>query len=99
MGMEFVLVVCAEEAVGESGNGNSCRCLLSTKSVVQLMIMGGAVTNDVGAVLRFPGRCGEGGKGGEGKEGIGTPAGVCAHECDCEGASDIASASVTVCKS
>ena len=72
-------MVCAEEAVGEGGNGNSCRCLLSTESVVQLMIMGGAVMNDVGAVLRSPGRCGEGGEGGEGEEGIGTPAGVCAR--------------------
>ena len=92
--MEFILVVYAEEAVGEGGNGNSCRCLLFTESVVRLTIMAGAVMNDVGTVLRSPGRCGEGGKGGEGEEGIGTPAGVCACVCDYEGASNIASASV-----
>ena len=53
--------------------------------------------NDVGAVIMSPGKCGEGGEGGEGEEGIETPAGVCACICECEGASDIASASVTVC--
>ena len=99
VGMEFILVVYAEEAVGEGGNENSCRCPLSTKSVVQLTIMGGAVMNDVGTVLRSPGRCSEGGEGGEGEKGIGTPAGVCARVCDCEGASNIASASITICKS
>ena len=61
------------------------------------MIVGGAVTNDVGTVIMSPGKCGEGGEGGEGEEGIETPAGVCACICECEGASDIASASVTVC--
>ena len=61
------------------------------------MIVGGAVTNDVGAVIMFPGKCGEGGEDGEGEEGIETPAEVYACVCECEGASDIASASVTVC--
>ena len=59
--------------------------------------MGGAITNDVGAVLKSPGGCGEDGEGGKGEEGIGTPGGVCARVCACEGASDIASASITVC--
>ena len=53
--------------------------------------------NDVGAVLKSPGGCGEDGEGGEGEEGIGTPAGVCARVCACESVSDIASAIVTVC--
>ena len=61
--------------------------------------MGDAVTNDVGAVLRSLGRCGEGGESGKGKEGIGTSAGVCACVYACKGASNIASASVTICKS
>jgi hypothetical protein len=67
-------------------------------SIVQLTIMGGAVTNDVAAVLRSPGGCGEDCEGGEGEgeEGIGTPAGVCARVCACEGAFDIACASVIV---
>jgi hypothetical protein len=68
------------------------------ESVVRLTIVGGALTNDVAAVLRSPGGCGEdcGGSEGEGEEGIGTPAGVCARVCACEGASDIACASVIV---
>jgi hypothetical protein len=43
-----------------------------------------------------PGGCGEDRGGGEGEEGIGTPAGVCARVCACEGASDIVCASVIV---
>ncbi len=35
--------------------------------------------NDVGAVLRSPGRSGEDCGGSEGEEGIGTLAGICAH--------------------
>jgi hypothetical protein len=58
------------------------------------MIIGGAVTNDVGTVLKSPGGCGEDCGGGEGEEGIGTTAGVCARVCACEDASDIACASV-----
>ena len=64
------------------------------------MIVGGAVTNRVGTVLKFPGGSGEDSGGGKGEEGISTrctPAGVWAHVCDCEGASDIAIASVAVC--
>ena len=48
-------------------------------------------------MLKFSGGCGKDGEGGEGEEGVGTPTGVCAHVRACEGASDIASASVTVC--
>ena len=59
--------------------------------------MGGAITNNVGAMLKSPGGCGEDGEGGKGEEGIGTPGSVCARVCAYEGASDIASASVTVC--
>jgi hypothetical protein len=63
------------------------------ESVVRLTIVGSAVTNDVGAVLKSPGGCGE-----EGEEGIGIPAGVCARICASDGASasDIACASVIV---
>jgi hypothetical protein len=70
------------------------------ESIVRLTIVGGAVTNDVGAVLKSPGGCGEdcGGDGDEGEEGIGIPAGVCARICSSDGASasDIACASVIV---
>jgi hypothetical protein len=69
----------------------------SSTSVVQLTIIDGAVTNDVGAgVLRSPGGCGEDCGCSEGEEGIGTPAGVCARVCACCDASDIACASVTI---
>ena len=40
------------------------------ESVVRLTIVGGAV-------LKYPGGCGEDCGGGEGDEGIGTPAGWC----------------------
>jgi hypothetical protein len=52
-------------------------------SVVQLMIIGGAVTKDVGTVLKFPGGCGEdcGDGDGDGEEGFVTTAGVCARVC------------------
>ncbi len=63
-----------------------------TESVVQLTIVGGAVKNDVVAVLTSPGGCGEGCGGPEREEGVGTPAGVCARV----GACNIASACVTV---
>ena len=49
------------------------------------------------SVLTSPDGCGKGGEGGKGEEGIGTPTGVHARICTCEGASDIASVSVTVC--
>jgi hypothetical protein len=60
------------------------------------MIVGGAITNDVGAVLKSLGGCGEDCKGGESEEWIGIPAGVCARICACEGASGISCASVIV---
>jgi hypothetical protein len=68
------------------------------ESVVRLTIEGGAVTKDVGAVLKSPGGCSEDCGGGEGEEGIGIPAGVCARICSSDGASasDIACASVIV---
>ncbi|KAN0126371.1 hypothetical protein V8E52_000011 [Russula decolorans] len=52
------------------------RIMFRTTSTLIPHIRRGAVTNEVGAVLKSPGRCREDCGGGEGEEGIGIPAGT-----------------------